>query len=93
MDECRAYPLLQEIICFAEKLFCLPRKSDNHIYAEKHFRAIVFVSVVYFYACYFALDYDKNFAFKVNASRAIEQQRVSTVQEAMEDDRAFPLRR
>lgn len=45
------------------------------------------------YACYFALDYDKNFAFKVNASRAIEQQRVSTVQEAMEDDRAFPLRR
>ena len=45
------------------------------------------------YGCYFALDYDRNFAFKVNASRTIEQQRISTVREAMEDDQAFPLLR
>lgn len=45
------------------------------------------------YGCYFALDYDRNFAFKVNASRTIEQQRISTVREAMEDDQAFPLTR
>lgn len=45
------------------------------------------------YACYFARDYDRNFARKVSASRIIEQQRISTLREAMEDDQTFPLLR
>ncbi len=45
------------------------------------------------YGCYFALDYERNLAYKINSSRAIELQRISTVQETMEDDRAFPLRK
>lgn len=42
------------------------------------------------YSCYFALDYDKNLQYKVNASREIEQQRYTSVRDAMEEEN-FPL--
>lgn len=42
------------------------------------------------YSCYFALDYDKNLQYKVNASREIERQRYTSVKDVMEEE-SFPL--
>lgn len=42
------------------------------------------------YSCYFALNYDKNLQYKVNASREIERQRYTSVKDAMEEE-SFPL--
>ena len=42
------------------------------------------------YSCYFALDYDKNLQYKINASREIERQRYTSVKDAMEEE-IFPL--
>ena len=41
------------------------------------------------YSCYFVLDSDKNLEYKVNASQKVEQQRYSSVRDAMEDG-SFP---
>ncbi len=43
------------------------------------------------YACYFALHYEQNLHYKVQASRRIEQQRYSSVQDVSEEE--FPLER
>lgn len=42
------------------------------------------------YACYFALDYDKNMAYKLRMARAVEQQRYSSLREVMEEEQ-FPI--
>lgn len=42
------------------------------------------------YSCYFALNYDKNLQYKINASREIERQRYTSVKDAMEEE-SFPL--
>lgn len=42
------------------------------------------------YSCCFVRDYDKNLQYKISASREIEQQRMISVKEAMENE-AFPL--
>ena len=42
------------------------------------------------YSCYFTLNYDKNLQYKINASQKIEQQRCTSVRDAMEDGN-FPL--
>lgn len=42
------------------------------------------------YSCYFALNYDQNLQYKINASREIERQRYTSVKDAMEEE-SFPL--
>lgn len=42
------------------------------------------------YSCCFALDYEKNLQYKINASREIERQRYTSVRDVMEED-SFPL--
>lgn len=46
------------------------------------------LSTLYF--CSFALDYEKNLQYKINASREIERQRYTFVRGVMEED-SFPL--